>query len=114
MLRHAGRTISLALLLSVAVGVTVHAHGDVIINWNNVYIENIRITGGPPCPIARRKEPRVMYGTCTPDAQVLIASPHRLRSREAAAAKRALVRRPSTPARALDAELSTRSMRPIA
>src|SRR5438477_1100812 len=29
------------------------AYGDVVVDWNNVYLETIRATGGPPCPIAR-------------------------------------------------------------
>jgi membrane-associated phospholipid phosphatase len=47
------RAAALALPLSIAGSGLLHAHGDVVINWNNVYLENIRATGGPPCPIAR-------------------------------------------------------------
>jgi membrane-associated phospholipid phosphatase len=37
----------------VGVGLAAATRADVIIDWNNVYIDTIRAVGGPPCPIAR-------------------------------------------------------------
>lgn len=33
--------------------INVAARADVITDWNTVWLETIRVTGGPPCPIAR-------------------------------------------------------------
>jgi hypothetical protein len=45
--------LSVNRLAVLALGLCALCRADVIIDWNNVYLDTIRATGGPPCPISR-------------------------------------------------------------
>lgn len=42
-----------ALVLAVSVLIAASAHADTVTEWNAIWLDCVRATGGPPCPIAR-------------------------------------------------------------